>query len=70
MNVEVQLCPYARMYELSTKNWSLLWGNRVVVLPKVRSSKLKMLHEANPGVARKKVFASGYVWGPGIYEEI
>ena len=48
----------------------MLWGNRVVVLPKGRAQLLRMIHEAHPGIALIKNFARGYVWWPGIDKEM
>lgn len=41
-----------RQYELSVQQGCLLWGNSVVVLPKLQPSVLGCLHESHPDIVR------------------
>ena len=65
-SIEEELRPFVRRKdELSVEDGCVLSGNRVVVPSKGRSQVVQMLHEAQPGIARMKSLARGYVWWPG-----
>ena len=68
---EEELKPYFRTrYELSVEDGCVLWGSKVVIPPKGRSSALSMLHEAHPGINRMTGLARAYVRWPGIDEAL
>ena len=71
------LCPskelkpfYLRSTELTNENHVLLWGLRVIVPTKLRSSVLDLLHDTHIGVVRMNGLACFRVWCPGIDKDI
>ena len=56
--------------ELTLKGGCMLWGIRVVVPWKCRQVVLDMLHEGHPCIVRMKSIARGYVWWPGLDQNL
>ena len=48
----------------------VLWGSRVIVPKKGREAVITLLHEQHPGITRIKRLARGYVWWPGMDQEL
>ncbi|KAI4887000.1 hypothetical protein NFI96_027939, partial [Prochilodus magdalenae] len=66
-DADSRLVPFIlRKDELSVLQGCLMWGNRVVVPPKLRPGVLDELHTGHPGVVRMKSLARSYVWWPGL----
>ena len=61
------LRPYqTRASELSIQDGCVLWGSRVIVPKKGREAVITLLHEQHP----HKRLARGYVWWPGMDQEL
>ena len=66
-----ELRPYqTRASELSVQDGCVLWGSRVIVPKKGREAVVTLLHEQHPGITRIKRLARGYVWWPGMDQEL
>ena len=57
---------HLRSTELTSEDLVILWGLRIVVLLKLCSSVLDLLHDTHIGVVRIKGLARYRVWWPGI----
>jgi len=66
-----QLMPYyRRKHELSVECGCLLWGSRVVVLPKLQKYVLGELHVSHPGMVRTKSLATKHIWWPNLERDL
>ena len=65
------LQPYfRRRHELSNDQGMLLWGLRVVILPKSREQLIQELHDDHTGIGLMKSTAPSYIWYSGIDQDI
>lgn len=61
---------WTRREALSHSKGCLLWCNRVVVPASLQSDVLKLLHAPHAGIVQTKAYARGYVWWPGMDQQI
>ena len=61
---------WVRRKELSVELGCIVWGNRVVIPPKLRDWVLQLLHSTHVGMVGMKSLARNFVWFPGIDAKI
>ena len=61
---------YKHKDELSIEAGCLLWGNRVIVPEKFRSTLIEKLHQDHPGASRMKSVACSYFWYAGLDKDL
>ena len=57
---------YKRQHELSLLQGCVMWGTRVVIPPKFRTTVLEELHVGHVGMVKMKGIARSFIWWPGI----
>ncbi|BES95184.1 Hypothetical Protein NTJ_07993 [Nesidiocoris tenuis] len=66
-----RFAPYKRReHELTVDKSCLMWGYRVVVPSKLRSSVLSKLHETHMGATKMKSHARSFFWWPSLDRDI
>ena len=61
---------YKHKDKLCIEAGCLLWGNRVIVPEKFRSTLIEELHQDHPGASRMKSVARSYFWYPGLDKDL
>lgn len=61
---------WTRREALSHSKGCLLWCNRVIVPTSLQSEVLNLLHAPHAGIVQTKAYARGYVWWPGMDQQI
>ncbi|XP_058809864.1 uncharacterized protein K02A2.6-like [Phymastichus coffea] len=61
---------FDKRMELTVEKGCLFWGLRAVIPKSMREIILKELHATHLGIVKIKMFATSYVWWPGIDKDI
>ena len=56
--------------QLSIMKGCILYENRVLIPPNLRSKILDMFHESHPGIVAMKSLVRGVIWYPGIDKDV
>ena len=68
---EEAFAPFLRKSEeLSVEDGCILWGARVVIPEKLREKVLSELHVGHVGMSRMKLLSRGFVWWPGMDQDV
>ena len=69
VSAELQ-CYWQKKMEISVEEGCLLWGTRVLIPDKLRSTLLDELHEGHQGIVKMKSLARLHFWWPNLDKEI
>lgn len=69
--LEMELQTFSSLqHELTLHKKCLLWGNRVIILPRLCQRLLEVLHVGHPGIVWMNALAPSYFWWLGMYQTV